>query len=171
MKYLGYTLFILGTAGGAVTAINPRISWPVFIPLTAVGLAGVILLRICLSGESSYITVNKHQKNLASQLEKICLNTSELLKPEIWHDLNRVKTSIEKIEAMVTEITDDGASLTLPLGFDTFSRIFVPLAQGERNLHRAWSALVDGYEDESFQALKEASASFRLALDQANSLT
>jgi len=81
---------------------------------------------------------------------------------------NAIKAGIEEIERMVAELTGDGASLALTLGYDVYTRIFVPLAQGERNLHRAWSALVDGYMEESRRALKEASVSLRQAHDQAN---
>ena len=48
-------------------------------------------------------------------------------------------------------------------GMRVFTAVMDPFARGERKLNRAWSAAVDGYEDEARRSLRAALPAFREA--------
>lgn len=64
---------------------------------------------------------------------------------------------------MVEPLIDARGRLQVRYGMAVFAAVFSPLSGGERNLNRAWSALVDEHWPEAVNSLKFASRQFELA--------
>jgi hypothetical protein len=166
MRRLAMFLFLAGICAGAMLAIKPKIPWSLFTPALAVALAGVILFRLHTYKTSGGLPETKEiDGDLENLLTAITQELSVLIARDNNLETEEVKEKIEKIEMMIAEIVEKRNVFITHFGYETFSRIFVPLAQGERNLHRAWSALVDGYQEEIRRSLMEAEFSFRQALE------
>ncbi|MBW1659244.1 MAG: hypothetical protein JRJ48_01940 [Deltaproteobacteria bacterium] len=163
MKLLAYVLFLIGIGVGAVLAVMPRIPWSGFAPFIAVALIGVLLIRFETRPKAGSDGETRQGRNLKEQLAAIFQRATRLINEGDWSDRSGVKKEIEEIEALVADVVEGRGEAIARFGYGGFSRIFVPLAQGERNLHRAWSALVDGNVEEARNVLEESAATFKQA--------
>ncbi len=167
MKTLGYVLFLGGIGAGAVLAVMPRIPWTGFVPLIAVALIGVFIMRFEARPKAEDDGEARQGENLRERLAAVSQRITRLIDEGDWSDRPSVKREIEEIEAIVADVVEGRQEAITRLGYGGFSGIFVPVAQGERNLHRAWSALVDGNMEEARNVLEESAVSFKQAWLQA----
>lgn len=86
-------------------------------------------------------------------------------------DHERVKGEIEELQLeKVEQLVEARMRLQLRYGVGGFAQVFGPFSAGERNLNRAWSAVVDHHWPEASDAIKLAGIYFKEAHEELNKL-
>jgi len=100
-----------------------------------------------------------------SALEQLVSECDRLAETAAGMDADAIHQAIDPIHAgsLYTIIEGRDAART-KLGLTTYAVVYGPLATGERQLNRAWSAAVDGYIDEARICAANAAPHFREAL-------
>ncbi|MFT7624498.1 MAG: hypothetical protein ACI9WU_003686 [Myxococcota bacterium] len=81
--------------------------------------------------------------------------------------IDTVKGRLEGLQFdLVEPLTDSGARLQARFGVAGFAAIFSPLSGGERNLNRAWCALVDDHWPEACRSVNSARSLFVIASEE-----
>ncbi|HIA02001.1 MAG TPA: hypothetical protein EYN66_08835 [Myxococcales bacterium] len=84
---------------------------------------------------------------------------------------NDAQSRIETIqEDQVNRLVDARISVQVRYGVAGFAQIFGPMSAGERNLNRAWSAIVDCHWPEAVSSMEYAAGQFEDACKQMESL-
>lgn len=174
MKYISYLLMALGVIGSALVATVEKemVNWTHFVITMAIGIIGVIVLRI---------TIKRHQKGEEkvdadiSNIEKSLVNIVQKM-----NAFNQDKKSInvydihEKIDEIFVDDIDTfltaRESIIHQYDMQSYADLMNHFAAGERYLNRSWSASADGYVDESYAYVGKSLEQFTIAQDHFNKL-
>lgn len=165
MKILGYLMLTVGFLAGAVAAVQTaenEVSWNLFLPSLAVGLAGVILAHVGTRRAAL------QESKLAGDFEKLTSSLDRLV--ESVGRLNAEKKDADPyaIHTLIDErLRDDleifaearesiGHLFTLA----DYADVMNSFAAGERYVNRVWSASIDGWVDELREYLERANSQF-----------
>jgi hypothetical protein len=160
MTTIGYILFIMGISLGSLFAARPNPNWFLLCANTLIGLLGVFILRVRKRSPAGEVKSRTDLNQIHKELNRIYDDTKRL--DYQWNKLNtdQKKSKLEEISGLIVSLVDKRSAIVANMGYRKFSELFVPLAQGERYLHRAWSALVDVHDEEAIQSLRSAMAHF-----------
>jgi hypothetical protein len=169
MRVVGYMLFLAGTAAAAVIAASPRPLSACFIAAAAVGAAGALLVRFRGRSPADGASVGRGLPavmfpDIASD---IVASTGALRRG--WdHRLSGGGERIHAIEEVMrtcNRFVESQDALGDSIGPARSAEVISSLAAGERYMHRAWSAQVDGCGDEALASLRAAESHFTRALE------
>ncbi len=168
MRKLGYALITLGFLGGAyfIVVKTEGIQLVPYLVATAIGVAGVIVVRVGMRREAS------HEGTLVTNLEAVDSHLREILAKVTDMDSRKqeidVYTVHELIDASLPAHLDSVAlarmSVAHRFGLQAYADLMNPFAAGERYINRVWSASTDGYIDEVHEYLGLAREQFDEAL-------
>jgi len=170
VNIVSYILFIGGIAFGALLAAQPEHNWLLLSLATAVALIGVITIRIKTQSKAVKGKVADDITRISEELTQIYQMAKKLESEWVKLDTEQKKERIEDITALLASLVEKRGNISASMGFKRFSELFVPLAQGERNLYRAWSALVDGHDDEAKQSFTKTIQSWDIILKHFDSI-
>ncbi len=81
-------------------------------------------------------------------------------------DATALRAQLDTIQAeLIDPLVEERASLIERHGLGTFAEYFGTFSGAERQLHRAWSALADGYADVALESLRSGEVLLRKAGD------
>jgi hypothetical protein len=168
MKLLGYLLITVGFLSGALAASQTKadkINWLWFIPCAALGVAGVVIVRMQLRSKAvladfAAAKLGDVKNSITEIVTRIHLLEAEnkSLHPNDVH--RRID---ELFPEQLALFVNARASLGQAFGLQAYAEVMSEFAAGERYLNRAWSASVDGYIDEVADALARAKYQFQEA--------
>jgi hypothetical protein len=164
MKYVGIILLTAGFLAGALVSVidEQTVRWPLFALATAVGAAGVILMRIGHRRTTSSQTVlTENIQTIETALERIVENITGLNRQKQTINTYDVRGKIDRIFAAdLLDFINARASITHIYGLKAYAEVMSSFAAGERYLNRVWSASADGYIDEVYTYLDKAQEQF-----------
>jgi len=165
MRYIGYGIFIFGISIGSLFAARPQINWIHLIGCVTLSLVGVILIRYGSTTDIHRGRGKEEHFDIKERFSSI-LNAVE----DLWNQWDRLsidqrKDRIEHILGQIATFADKRSEIVSKIGHRRFSELFVPRAQGERNLNRTWSSLVDGNEKEAKDSLSSVIAVWKRSLN------
>jgi hypothetical protein len=194
IKIAGWVTFLIGFFMSSIYAMpmTPQ-TWLasgklgnlyMFITGSLICAAGVVLLRLRerpqlnlsqadvdgVKVQSGDVSEPSYQFNPVTSLEHMVWFVKQITPDkENW----TVQEEIEKIQYyQITPFVDNRYQLADFLGVEDFATVFSYFAAGERHINRAWSAIVDGYEEECFNSLGIALQNFedsQIAFNEATS--
>lgn len=175
MKKIGLALIVLGFLGAAWVATQDveEVNWARFVPLTLVGVAGVVVARRAARTEAAHAdTVAANIGDLTASIARVVENTSRL---------NAEKASINpydmrhKIDDLLADdlgtFAEARETIAVRYGLQNYAEIMSHFAAGERYVNRVWSASVDGYIDEVNEYIGRAEEQFVAVRERLAALT
>ena len=174
MKKLGYLLIAIGFLAGSLIAVVDKtiVNWIHFIPALAIGIAGVIVVKIHDYKHSrSEEKLTGHLSDIENSLANILKNINNFCTENETLDPYKVHNRIDELfaEDMNTFI-DARTAIGHIYGLQEYADMMSYFASGERALNRAWSASTDGYVDEIKDCLTKAKANFNTVLEKIDKL-
>jgi hypothetical protein len=169
MRYVGFNLMSLGFICSALVAVVEKemVNWSYFVPAMAVGIFGVVLLRV---------TIKKQQKGeskVGADMAVIRKSLSNIV--QNMGAFNKEKKDIHvydmhgKIDEMLIDDIENflktRESIIHQFNMESYADLMNHFAAGERYLNRVWSASADGYVDEVNAFIEKASEQFTIAKD------
>ena len=149
-------------ANSAPVVEESGIKWLWYVPALAIGVAGVVMIRIDEARHS------KTEHHVAANIETIEASLGRI--SANIDKLNADKHSIDtydmrhKIDALFMDdlemFVDARESIAHRYGLAAYGEIMGSFAAGERYLNRVWSASADGYIDEVNEYLQKAKDQF-----------
>lgn len=174
MKKLGFLCITVGFLAGAFFAVEQRdgVNVPAFLAALAVGVLGVVLLRMARRQEAtSAERIRANLETIERSLEAVVGKVEALEASKAETDVYELRHVIDR------EFPDDldafvqaRYSLVHTFGLQAFADVMNPFAAGERYLNRVWSASTDGYIDEAHNYISKSVEQFELALEVFRSL-
>ena len=166
-KVVGQVLLWAGFFGAAfLTVLKTEVDgskwstvpWLGYVIFMAVGIAGVVLLRIASAAsetnsqrvEAEYSTVTDSLNALLDRIASLREQLGSLKPLEI----------VDFIDGQLAEpfanFADARNALTRRFGLQGFADVMTQFASGERFVNRSWSAAADGYVNEVASSLERA---------------
>jgi hypothetical protein len=174
MKYISYLLVASGFIGSALVATvhKEMVNWTYFITTMAIGITGVIVLRI---------TVKRHLKGeekVDADISNIEKSLANIVKNMITFSQDKEQINVYDIHEKIDEIFLDDLEAFLKVresiihqyDMQSYADLMNHFAAGERYLNRSWSASADGYVNESYTYIDKALEQFTIAQDHFNKL-
>lgn len=168
MKLAGYALIVVSFLTAAYTAVvQPlAVDWQRFGVLLAVGVVGVVLVRVAMRGAAHHeVVVSANISAIGASLGRLAAAAERLDQAKGDIDVYDLRHRID------ADFADDlGAfaeareSIAVSHGLDAYAAVMNPFAAGERYLARVWSASTDGYVDEAHEYVTRAREQFAEAL-------
>lgn len=168
MKNLGYALISLGFLTAAYQAVRSQegISVSAFLTGLAVGVIGVVLVRLVLRREAT------HEERLATNIETLETSLSSIVGKLETLDQEKDTTDVYDLRHRIDERFPDHLdafvqarqSIAHSFSLQAYADVMSPFATGERHLNRVWSASTDGYIDEAHTYIGLAREQFADAL-------
>jgi hypothetical protein len=164
MKALGYVLIVAGfLASSYFTVVRTEgVPVPEYLVSLAVGILGVVLVRLALRKEAS------HEDTIAANLNVLEESLTKLV--SLVDDLDDRKDEVNvydlrlEIDRLLPEhiavFVDARKSIAHRFGLQAYADVMNPFAAGERYINRVWSASTDGYIDEAHTYLDMAREQF-----------
>lgn len=162
MRLVGHVLLWTGFLACAFFAMERILDVDVtkFAIATVVLFTGVVLLRLTSRGESAESekvqarlrTLDESLVTLSSRLEQLRSGRSEV---DVFDVHRRID---DELAAPLAEFANNRESMIPVYGMTQYAEVMTRFAKGERLINRAWSASADGYVDEVWQCLDDASA-------------
>jgi hypothetical protein len=172
MKIVGFGIYLTGIVIAAVFAAPKNPFWAMFaIGIALIIVGAIIIRRFEKPGSSKVQTISAraHRQSASAMFAKIheANDRAHQVFAKYNQKANQVKLlewqkEIEEILQTIVEVTSNKSIIQSELSTAQFANLYAQLAQGERNINRAWSSLIDGYLQESLNALKEAGNQFQL---------
>ena len=169
MKKLGFILITIGFLAGSYLAVEQRegVPVPMFIAALAVGIAGVVMVRVAARQESTHAdTIKSNLGTIDKSLESIVDKIRRLDDGKTGIDVYDLRHRIDD------EFPDDldafvlaRKSIVHSYGLQAYADVMNPFAAGERYLNRVWSTSADGYIDEAHTYATKAREQFELTLE------
>jgi len=169
MKLFGFILLALGFILSALVAVVDKetVNWVLFIPAMAVGVVGVILLRV---------SIKKHKKGaskVGADIENIEKSLTNIIQNMTAFNRDKENINVYDIHGKIDEIFMDDIetfleareSIIHQYDMQSYADLMNHFAAGERYLNRSWSASADGYVDESKASIEKALEQFSIAKD------
>ena len=167
MRLLGGLLLMLGFFGSAFVAVRhadaeqlewQTIEWGWYAVAFAVGLIGVILLRV--TAKSTGTQAHKldadlvaMKSSLASLVDKLTAMTTGRNDIGVYDVHGRID---DELMVDLNTFVEARESLIHLYGLQPYADLMNRFALSERNINRAWSASADGYIDEVWICMERA---------------
>jgi len=167
MKPLGYALIVAGFLSSSYFTVIQAQGVPIapFLVALAVGIVGVVVVRIALRREAS------HEETLAANMNVLEESLSQVV--SLVDDLDDRKDQVNVYDlhneidrlfpAHLDRFVQARQSIAHRFGLQAYADVMNPFSAGERYLNRVWSASTDGYIDEAHTYLDMAREQFDLA--------
>lgn len=169
MKFVGYILMSLGFICSALVAVVDKetVNWGFFIPAMAVGVAGVVILRV---------TIKKHKKGagkVGADIQNIEKSLSNIVRNMTTFSRDKKNINVYDIHGKIDDLFIDDIetfleareSIIHQYDMQSYADMMNHFAAGERYLNRSWSASADGYVDESNASVEKSLEQFAIAQD------
>ncbi len=155
----GQILLWLGFLGGAFVSVLrlenaeapwQTIPWPLYGLFAAIGVAGVVLLRIdkaaqrahSASSEDGLEKVTQYLSQAAGKVATLAAQLQDMTCEQVLEYID------DDCGPLLAEFADGRMLISDRFGTSIFAEVMTEFASGERYLNRAWSAAADGYVDE-----------------------
>ena len=174
MRIIGFILLGLGFIWSALVAVVDKemVNWNYFVPAMAVGIIGVIILRISIKKQQK--GKGKVEADIAvikESLKNISQNISSFNEAKGTINVYDIHTKVD--ELFIDDIEDflkARESIIHNYSMESYADLMNHFAAGERYLNRAWSASADGYVDEVNASIEKACEQFLIANKQFDDL-
>ncbi|MFH2202877.1 MAG: hypothetical protein ABIJ96_07170 [Elusimicrobiota bacterium] len=165
MKHLPLIIFCVGVVVAALSAApTPPKGLPFIIGL-AITVAGGLMAR-SLAGKTpanrkksggsdetlTALALAKELHSMGAELKRLAGASVK----EISSHADKYQQDIEKVLVRLNHLIDGRRAIQNQCGMQAFAEIYSLVAKLERNINRAWSALVDEYPREVIASLQAA---------------
>lgn len=160
----GYLLIVLAFLAGAFLASldATEMQWHLFLPVLAVGFAGVVVLRRGhhAATRASHVMDENRQaledslRRINRELKEMDGNKDAIPPYELRFEIDR------RFRDDLIRFADARMTLAHLYGLQKYADIMSHFAAGERYLNRVWSASADGYKDEALTYIGKARTQF-----------
>lgn len=179
MAILGQILLWFGFLGGSLACVLrleneddkwSTIPWGMYAAGTAIGIVGVVLIRIdkasrsaaSADSESDFETVRDSLQAVAQRIAGLHDKLDEMTCEDV------LKFIDEQCVPPCADFADGRQVLVNRFGTALFAAVMTEFASGERYMNRAWSASADGYVDEVEKCVQYARTFFEAAVNTLN---
>lgn len=150
----------------STTAAESPVKWLWYIPALAVGVAGVVMIRVDHARQhktehhvaANIETIEGSLTRIAANIDKLNADKHAINTYDVRHKIDELFT--DDLELFV----DARQSIVHRYGLAAYGEIMSSFAAGERYLNRVWSASADGYIDEVNEYLEKAKDQFAESL-------
>lgn len=164
LMIIGNILAIASLVGLFVTNILFQ-PWHNFFTGIFVSIAGAGLLNMPVHREIHAHEANEKHVDPIKIMEELIGKISDINYHEMSPD--QIKENLEESElTYLIPFAEHRHQFQHDYGMMKFADFFSDFAAGERNLNRAWSAIVDGYPEESRNSLDRSLLSFKDCLEK-----
>jgi len=154
---LGWTLFTFGFLIAAATAMKIPPMWSAFGPAIVMACGGALIARSGATGgsgdtdEDAVFDEKLNPVTLAKSMIKELSRIEEHIKPSTAQEV------IEGLQAgEIATFVDQRKVYMTEYGPESFANFFGSFAKAERNVNRAWSALIDEHPPEMHKSVDRA---------------
>ncbi len=156
-ELIGWILFTVGFLVAAATAMPKPPMWNIFVPALVLSMVGALIARFASQGHNEDHKELQGDTDAKSLLDKM-VKAIEAIDGKA--DEQTVQAAIEDIQfSLIAPFVELRRKYLQEFGPVTFAHFFGAFARGERNVNRAWSALIDGHREELGNSLVQARAS------------
>jgi hypothetical protein len=169
MKLFGFILLALGFIFSALVAVVDKemVNWALFIPAMAVGVIGVVILRVSIKKQK------KGAGKVGADIQNIEKGLANIVENMTTFSKDKKDTNVYDIHRKIDELFMDDIerfleareSIIHQYDMQSYADLMNHFAAGERYLNRSWSASADGYVDESHASIEKALEQFSIARD------
>ncbi|MCF7955539.1 MAG: hypothetical protein K9M75_07040 [Phycisphaerae bacterium] len=164
MKIIGYLLISLGFLVAALYAVTDKelVVWKYFIPALAVGIVGVVLVRIYEHAHhTSEDKITGRMTDIETSIASIANKISSLCAGIDSMDTYHVRNEIDELFTTdIIKFVDARQAIAQVYGLQEYADAMSYFASAERAINRAWSASTDGYANEVSASLQKANEYF-----------
>jgi hypothetical protein len=166
LRRVGIILLSLGVIIGSVSAakIPPLIG--VFFVSIVIMVIGIFLMRFGKRKEAE----EKGMQSLDKLIDLLKENLKDLRKLDKTKESDFLSKKIEEINRNLSRFAEEASIIQFFYGTGKYSELMMLFGSGERNLNRAWSALVDGVKEEALECLEKAELDLNETLDRLKEL-
>lgn len=159
-----FTIMASFLSGAFIAVLDPtQINWSWFVPVLALGLAGLYVYRKAHHGEAreshrlsgNLQILETSLTNILGNLETLNADSSELPVYEARFEIDRL------LREDLNNFANARESMKHIFGLQNYADVMSAFAAGERYINRVWSASTDGYVDEVRNYLERATQQFR----------
>jgi energy-coupling factor transporter transmembrane protein EcfT len=153
-------------AGAFISVLDPtQVNWNWFIPVLALGLAGLYIFRKAHHGEArASHRLSGDLQILESSLENILGNLETINADSFNLPVYEARFEIDRLlREDLNNFANARESMKHLFGLQHYADVMSAFAAGERYINRVWSASTDGYVDEVHSYLDRATRQFREA--------
>ncbi|MBW2561967.1 MAG: hypothetical protein JRE40_14100 [Deltaproteobacteria bacterium] len=166
MKKFGYSLITAGFLVAALIAVidTKTVNWMHFIPALAVGIVGVIMVRVYEHAHrTSEDKITGHLTDIETSIASIANKISSLSAASDSMDTYHLRNEIDELfTADIIKFVDARQAITQVYGLQEYADAMSYFASAERAINRAWSASTDGYKNEVNASLQKANEYFAI---------
>ncbi len=170
MKTVSYLLVMLSFLAGAfLTSLDKlTMDWKVFIPVIAVGVFGVIMLKRAEAAEAKDSSkLAHHRGELEGSLKNILKNLEDIHGRKDKVPTYDMRFEIDRLlREDLNRFADARDSMKHIFGLQAYADIMSSFAAGERYINRVWSASTDGYVDEVLMYVDKSLDQFHHAMEE-----
>ena len=162
---LGWVMFTIGFLAAAASSMRIPPLWSWFVPSLILSFAGAYIARTGAHGSHAETTGDKkaNEKFEAGILLQKMLDEVVAIDPN--GKLDDVKKAIEDLQfGSIATFVGERRRFLQKYGPIVFAHFFGSFARAERNVNRAWSALIDGHREELAISLDFAKSSISEAM-------
>ena len=153
-EQLGWTLFTIGFLVAAATAMRIPPLWEAFVPGIIMACGGALIAR---QGALGNADGSDEELALDTRYLPLTLATSMIRNLSRIDDHTNERTAKEIIEEVqngdVVHFVEQRRAYLKEYGASSFAQFFGSFAKAERNVNRAWSALVDDHRPEMIASI------------------
>ncbi|MDX1626785.1 MAG: hypothetical protein R3323_09750 [Wenzhouxiangellaceae bacterium] len=169
MKIIGFILIAAGFLGAALVSVLrvESVAWSMYLPILAVGVAGLVLFRRSHHASSSDLErVRDDIGTLGDALHRIREGLDELSRDRDALPAHEARFEIDRrFRDDLQAFAEARHSMKHAFGLQAYADIMSAFAAGERYLNRVWTASADGYVDEVRTYIAKADRQFAEADD------
>ena len=166
MKKIGYLLITIGFLIAALIAVIDKntINWMHFIPALAVGIVGVVMVRVYEHAHrTSEDKITGRLADIETSIASIATKISSLSTASNSMDTYHVRNEIDELfTADIIKFVDARQAIAQVYGLQEYADAMSYFASAERAINRAWSASTDGYKNEVSASLQKANEYFAI---------
>jgi hypothetical protein len=163
---VGMLLLSLGVIVGSVTAAKlPPLMWGFYISVIIM-VIGVFLMRF---GKRKEVK-EKGVQSLDELVDMLGENLENLKQLDKTEESASLCKKLGEINWNLSRFAEEASIIQFSYGTGKLGEIRMLFGKGERNLNRAWSALVDGSNEETTKCLEKAELDLKETLDRLKEL-
>ena len=164
MKKIGFILIIYSFLLAALIAVIDKeiVIWQYFLPVLAIGIAGVVMVRIHVhKHHTSEDKITGRLADIETSIAAIVKNISSLSAGVDSMDTYNVRNKIDELFTEdIIKFVDARQAIAQVYGLQEYADAMSYFASEERAINRAWSASTDGYVNEVKASLQKANEYF-----------
>ena len=161
---LGWMIFTVGFLAAAASSMRIPPLWSWFVPSIVLSFVGAYVAR--LGAHGAHVEPEENEKaelKEAKPLLEGMLKEVGAINPK--GTTEEVKEGLEKLQfGLIATFVGERRRFLQKYGPVVFAHFFGSFARAERNVNRAWSALIDGHREELAISLDYAKSSIEQAL-------